>query len=195
LKLDDAILAHENAARFYRTSAVEYLLDFNSKEHPMHGVMRVLRCTSIVLVLTIQTFALADDRKRTDDDTLNGTWRADVTETQSILLSIKDSRIEMSAVAGENRVPIWVGKLIISEDEPRQHMDWVNLKSGDSRAPDNKCLFRLRGDVLLVIGGGPDQRPTHFYSGPGAEPKTLLFIRIDPENEEAKPDATADGGE
>ena len=63
--------------------------------------------------------------------------------------------IEMSAVAGEKRLPVWVGKLTNSKDEPNQHMDWVELRSGNTKLPDNKCLYRLRDDVLLVIGGGP----------------------------------------
>ena len=149
----------------------------------MHGVLRTLGYVSIALALACPINALADDRKLAASETLEGTWRADVADSQSIILSIKGSAIEMSAVTGEKRVPIWTGKLSISKDEPNQHMDWIELKAGNTKVPDNKCLFRLRGDVLLVVGGGPNQRPTRFYSGPGAEPKTLLFIRMDREKE------------
>ena len=104
-----------------------------------------------------------------------------------IILSIRDSKIEMSAVSGGKELPSWTGKLNISKDSPNQHMDWVELESGNTKLPDNKCLFRLRGDVLLVIGGGPNQRPTRFYSGAGSDPRTLVFLRIDPKKEEAEP--------
>ena len=95
----------------------------------------------------------------------------------------------MSAVAGEKHLPKWVGKLSISKDEPKQHMDWVELRAGNTKLPDNKCLFQLCGDVLLVIGGGPNQRPTRFYSGSGGDPKTLVFLRIMPDKEKAKQNA------
>lgn len=142
------------------------------------GLPPVCRLTSFVLVIAFHAFALAEDRKTTTASTLDGTWRADVSQSQSINLSIKDSRIEMTAFAGEKQLPRWVGKLSISQDEPDQHMDWVELRSGNTKLPDNKCLFQLHGDVLLVIGGGPNQRPTRFFSGAGDDPKTLIFIRV-----------------
>ena len=43
--------------------------------------------------------------------------------------------------------------------------------------------------TILVIGGGPNQRPTRFYSGSGGDPKTLVFQRITPEKEKAKQNA------
>ena len=163
----------------------------------MHGLPPVYRIASIVLVLACHGFALADDQKSITENTLDGTWRADVSNSQTIILSIKDSRIEMSAVAGEKQLPRWVGKLNVSEDEPNQHMDWVELRSGNTKLPNNKCLFQLRGDVLLVIGGGPNQRPTRFFSGPGGDPKTLVFLRIrlvkEKAEQEAKPELPTTG--
>lgn len=139
---------------------------------------------SMVLVLACPTLALADDREAKTEEALDGTWQADVSETQLIILSIKGSDIEMSAVNGEMRLPVWVGKLRVAEDEPNHHMDWFELRSENTKLPDNKCLFRLRDDVLLVIGGGPDKRPTKFLSGSGGDPKTLVFIRTTPKKNE-----------
>lgn len=144
------------------------------------------RFTSIVLILSFCAISLADDKMLTADEALDGTWRADVSNSQTIIVSIKNSRIEMSAVSEEKRLPIWVGKLNISKDEPNHHMDWVELRVGNTKLPDNKCLYQLRGDVLLVIGGGPNQRPTRFLSGPGSDPKTLVFLRMTPEKEKAE---------
>ncbi len=155
----------------------------------MHRLLPLSRFLGMVLVIASHTFALADDREGNTKDTLEGTWQADVSETQTIILSIKGHHLEMSAVAGEKRLPVWVGKLSISKDEPNQHMDWVELRSGNTRLPDNKCLFRRRDYVLLVIGGGPNQRPTKFFSGSGGDPKTLVFLRTAPKKQEAEQNA------
>jgi hypothetical protein len=161
----------------------------NSKEQIMHGSLAIFRFMSTVLVLACPTLALADEREAKAQETLDGTWQVDVSDTQVFVLSIKGSDIELSTVTGEKLLPVWVGKLSVSGDERNQHMDWVQLRSGNTRLPDNKCLFRLRGDVLLVIGGGPNKRPTKFLSGSGSDPKTLVFIRTKPETKEAEPNA------
>lgn len=149
----------------------------------MHGLLRCFRFTSMFLVFACHSVALSDDQEPTTEQKLDGTWQADVSDTQTIFLSIKGTDLEMSAVASEKRLPVWVGKLRISKDEPTQHMDWVELRSGNTKLPDNKCLYRLRDDVLLVIGGGPIQRPLKFFSSSGSDPKTLVFIRTTPEKE------------
>jgi len=136
---------------------------------------------SLVLCLACSAAVLAYERQRVAEEALDGTWQADVSESQAIVLTIKGPDIAMTAVTGGQRLPVWVGKLRLSEDQPSQQMDWIELRSGNVRLPDNKCLFRRRGDLLLVIGGGPDKRPTKFLSGPGSEPKTLLFLRTSPE--------------
>ena len=155
----------------------------------MRGLPPIFGFTGIVLALACQAFALAEDTKPFTEYTLEGSWRADVSISQTIILSIQVTRIEMSAVAGEKHLPKWVGKLNISKDEPKQHMDWVELRAGNTKLPDNKCLFQLCGDVLLVIGGGPNQRPTRFLSGPGGDPKTLVFLRITPDKDKEKQNA------
>ena len=152
----------------------------------MHASLSFFRFASVILVLVFHTIAVANNQERNAEDALDGNWRADVTDSQAIILSIKRTDIEMTAIDGEKRLPVWVGKLSISKDEPNQHMDWVELRSGNSKLPDNKCLYRLRGDVLLVIGGGPIQRPSTFFSGSGGDPKTLVFIRVIPEKEEGR---------
>lgn len=84
----------------------------------MHGLMPFFRFTSMALVLACHTVALAEDRGANAKSALGGVWRADVSDTQSIFLAIKGTDIEMSAVAGEKRMPVWVGKLTSSKDEP-----------------------------------------------------------------------------
>ncbi len=41
------------------------------------------------------------------------------------------------------------------------------------------------GDIA-VIGGGPNQRPTRFFSGSGDDPKTLVFIRVTTKKNESE---------
>lgn len=74
----------------------------------------------------------------------------------------------------------------LTADRPKEFMDWTELRSETTKFPDNQCLYRLRGDTLVIIGGGPDQRPARFFSGPGAEPKALMFTRVRG-NEPAEP--------
>ena len=146
----------------------------------MHGMLSFVRFTGVVLVIACVAIALADEPESRITEALNGTWQADVSDTQTIILRIKDSHMEMSARTGDTLLPAWTGKMRLSEHEPTNQMDWVELRSGATRLPDNKCLFRLRDDVLLIIGGGPDKRPTKFLSGSGSDPKTLVFIRSSP---------------
>ena len=151
----------------------------------MQGLLRLLLFTSIALVIACCSFA-ANKRETPNDGVLDGTWRADVSESQLLILSIEKSKLELTAVSDGKKQPSWIGKMSITKDLPNQNMDWVELHCGGMKLPDNRCLFRLRGDTLLVIGGGPNQRPTRFDSGPGSDPKTLVFFRIDPKIDEAK---------
>lgn len=131
----------------------------------------------LLLVSLVPTCFADGDAPTPKKETINGVWRADVSETQTLLLKVKDSEVEMTAVVGENQIPVWSGKLVLSKEHPNEHMDWVDLHSRTAKLPDNKCLYRLRNDTLLIMGGGPQQRPTRFFSGPGGEPKALLFTR------------------
>lgn len=144
-------------------------------------MVRIVLLSLIVVGLACRIPAFATDAhappKLPPLVTLNGTWRADVSDSQAVVLKINDNRIEMTAIIEDRAGLMWSGRLRISPAKPNRHMDWVELKSGNSKLPDNKCLYRLRGDTLLVIGGGPDQRPTRFLSGAGTSPKTLVFIR------------------
>ncbi len=169
--------------RFLTAAGLPWSLGHKTKDQLMHGLLRLFRFASMLVMLACHAVALADDRGESAKDPLDGTWQADVSDTQAIFLKIKGTNIEMSAVTGEQRLPVWIGKLSISKDEPLQHMDWVELRSGNTKLPDNKCLYRLRDDVLLVIGGGPIQRPSKFFSSSGGDPKTLVFIRTMPEKE------------
>lgn len=143
------------------------------------GVVGFMHSVILLLTLVSRFAAGADVPNAEPNRSLDGTWRADAAETLALELSIKDHRIEMAVLNAGNRLPGWVGRVEFSKDEPTRQMDWVELRAGETMLPDNKCLFELQGNLLLVIGGGPNQRPTRFFSGPGGEPKTLVFRRVE----------------
>lgn len=113
-------------------------------------------------------------------DRLAGAWRAELSDTQALVLHFQGATVEMQSEAEGKTSPIWKGKFVIPEEQSDRHMDWTELQAGGRALPDNQCLYRLSGETLLIIGGGPKNRPTRFYTGPGPEPRTLIFTRIKP---------------
>lgn len=123
---------------------------------------------------------IPQEKKPSAAEALSGTWRADISDQYGLLLTIRNEAIEMSLDRNGAVTRLWSGRLVIPTEHSDRHMDWTGMRAGtDNRAlEDNKCLYRLSGDTLLVIGGGVKERPTRFYSGPGEEPRTLVFTRI-----------------
>ncbi len=107
---------------------------------------------------------------------LEGAWRADISESHALVLVLGTASVEMRLDGGGAVTTLWSGRMTFPEGEAGRHFDWVGLKAGGAPMPDNKCLYRLSGDTLLLIGGGPDARPTRLLSGPGA--RTLVFTRV-----------------
>jgi hypothetical protein len=155
-------------------------------EHPMDGLLRISILISFSLVIASCCVA-ADTHATRNEGVLEGTWQASVSDSQLLVLTIENSRIELTAEINGTKEPSWTGKMSISKDSPKQHMDLIELSCGEKKLPDNKCLFRLRGDTLLIIGGGPNKRPSRFDSGPGSDPKTLVFFRVDSAKEQSVP--------
>ncbi|MFO0876540.1 MAG: hypothetical protein U0840_04135 [Gemmataceae bacterium] len=108
-------------------------------------------------------------------ESLAGEWRADLSDTHSLVMRLGRDSVEVAIAEGGVVRPLWAGKMTFPEGEADRHFDWVGLSNA---MPDNKCLYRLAGDTLLVIGGGPDRRPTRFISGPGNGSRTLIFTRV-----------------
>jgi hypothetical protein len=122
--------------------------------------------------------AAAQVKEPTAEEALMGDWKAEVSDTHSLVLRMGKGSVEMGLDDGGAMKPLWSGKLVFPADHPERHFDWVGMSAGNVRLPDNKCLYKLAGDTLLVIGGGAGERPTRFLSGPGAEPRTLIFTRV-----------------
>ena len=139
--------------------------------------LRVAAALPVLLVACcLQAESAAPDPRATAER-LRGSWRAEISESQALLLKFERESVAMTVEAAGSATTVWMGKFVIPAEHADCHMDWVQLKRGGRAIPDNQCLFRLAGDTLLVIGGGPTKRPTHFFSGPGSEPKALIFMR------------------
>jgi hypothetical protein len=139
-------------------------------------------CPAAIFMALIAIFCselpvAAQQKKPSPEAAIAGTWRAEVSDAHSLLLDIRGSSVELKLVADGAVTSLWAGKLSFPKEHSDRHFDWVEIKAGDRALPDNKCLYRLAGDTLLVIGGGSAERPTRFVSGPGAEPRTLIFTR------------------
>ena len=137
------------------------------------------RIAALALLAILSSGASAQEKK----PALAGSWRADITDGQAVLLEVRGTAVEMKVEANGVATSLWVGKLSFPKENADRHVDWVEIKAGDRTMPDNKCLYRLSGDSLLVIGGGPIDRPTKFLSGPGAGARTLVFTRTGRGNE------------
>jgi hypothetical protein len=111
-------------------------------------------------------------------EALSGTWKADISDAHALVLTVGKEKVEMGLESGGAVTPLWAGMITFPDGEAARHFDWVGLKQGGTALPDNKCLYRLAGDTLLVIGGGPKARPTRFLTGPGDGPRTLVFTRV-----------------
>ena len=142
--------------------------------------LRVAGTLPVLLVAcSLQAESAAPDPRATAER-LRGSWRAEISDSQALLLEFQGESVGMKVEAAGSATHVWTGKFVIPAEDADCHMDWVQLKGGGRAIPDNRCLFRLAGDTLLVIGGGPATRPTHFFSGPGSEPKALIFTRVGP---------------
>ena len=94
-------------------------------------------------------------------------------------MTINGAQISVaSRSAPQEENPLWAGRLVISAEQPDKHLDWIERKSKSGALPNNQCLYRCIGDTLLLIGDGPDSRPTQFLSGAGKSPKTIVFTRV-----------------
>ncbi len=148
---------------------------------------RWLAC--LLFVISILCFGLsgtAQGKKVEPLEALRGKWRAEISATQSVLLEFLGDSIEMKIETAGSAPLVMTANVVVPKEHSDQHLDWIQVKSGERPLPDNKCLYKLSGDTLLLIGGGPKERPAQFYSGPGGEPKAFILTRVEPKAAEKK---------
>lgn len=132
-----------------------------------------------VSVATVASIGQSDRSAEQSQRLLEGSWEAHMTASVSILMEIDGDQIKLFTVRDGQKSHSWNGKLAVSKSDPERHLDWKDRVSINGNLPDNQCLYRLLGDTLLIIGGGPDSRPDQFLSGHGNEPKTMIFTRVE----------------
>lgn len=138
----------------------------------------MLLITLLVSLVAVTSIGNQELSPKQCEERLSGTWEAHLSIQVSVHLEIKRDRIALFKIENNRKLLQWSGKLVASDANPMEHFDWKQRNSTNGPLPDNQCLYRLTGDTLLLIGGGPNRRPTRFLSGHGAEPKTLVFTRV-----------------
>jgi len=136
---------------------------------------------STLLLVSVVALASSGQQQLTAEQCqkrLAGKWEADLTPNQTIVMEIKGDTVKLFRIVNGNHSLAWTAKLLVSKAIPENHFDWKKRTSVNGPLPDNQCLYRLVGDTLLLIGGGPDRRPSKFLSGHGDEPKTIIFTRM-----------------
>ena len=138
----------------------------------------MLFTTILASVIAVAPIGQQDLSPKQCQERLAGTWEAHLTPQLSIHMVIEGDNIALYSVDNNGKSLAWSGKVLVEESAPMRHLDWKQRTSTNGPLPDNQCLYRIAGETLLLIGGGPDQRPTKFLSGHGNEPKTLVFTRV-----------------
>ncbi len=77
----------------------------------------------------------------------------------------------MASRSGEQENPLWVGRLVISAEQPDKHLDWTERKSKSGALPDNKCLYRCIGDTFAADRRWSRFAADKFLSGAGQAPE------------------------
>ena len=67
-------------------------------------------------------------------EALAGSWRADITDYQAVLLEVRGTTVEMKVEANGALASLWVGKLSFPKEHADRHFDWVEIKAGDRAA-------------------------------------------------------------
>ncbi len=136
----------------------------------------------------------APDTKR-----LQGSWIADLEPGLQGRIEFEGSDLRYTHIRGDRKTPIWIGHFAVNEQSDPKQMDWTPLRKagrggGQKPVMSNLAIYRLQGDLLLIIGDTQGARPTAFYSGGGDQrPKTIIFRRADDSNALDSPPPTGDG--
>ncbi|QDV69751.1 hypothetical protein Poly24_34680 [Rosistilla carotiformis] len=144
-----------------------------------------------MLIWTLAASAVAEDSAATkstsDTDRLQGTWLADLEPGLQGTLVFDGRGLHYVHVRGDRETVIWKGHFAIDEGVDPKQMDWTPMNPETSKVPPNRAIYRLEGDLLLVIGNSQGPRPTAFFSGGGPQrPKTIIFRRAPSDAEPPK---------
>ena len=94
-----------------------------------------------------------------------------------LIFEVKGKSFSMIRHTGDKQTEAWTGSIILDETRNPKHLTWVDGKIAGKPLSDNKCIYEICGDTCLLIGGGADRRPEHFFSGGGEGNKTWVLKR------------------
>jgi uncharacterized protein (TIGR03067 family) len=113
-----------------------------------------------------------------DVQRLQGTWLADVEPGLQARLVFDGSRLRLVHIHKQGETLLWDGHFAVNEQADPKQMDWTPLRQGGNNPSANLAIYRLEGDLLLVIGSTKAPRPNAFYSGGAYPSKTMIYRRL-----------------
>ena len=143
--------------------------------------MKWLNPVIALLLVVSGTETFGKDKKNTqrDIERLQGTWLADLEPGLQARLELNGSELRYLHVKDQHETVIWDGHFAINEKVQPKEMDWTPLRRSDRKVPSSLAIYKLEGDLLLIVGSTEVPRPTAFYSGGGEQrPKTVIFRRL-----------------
>ncbi len=101
-----------------------------------------------------------------DLESLQGTWKTTSGRAPelSLILTIKDDTVKLAFTVPGGETTTLDGKLKLDDQASPKTIDWIEFKRPDgSPAAANLGIYKLEGNKLTVLNGGPDgSRPTEF---------------------------------
>ncbi len=113
---------------------------------------------------------------------VQGKWSAMIGPDKNIpiVIEVKGKAITLSLTTPEGQEFDIDGEVALDESTKPGRWDWVNFKGIDGEAvPDNLGLYKLDGDELTIVSGGPgNPRPAEFVEGQGGPPNLVVLKRV-----------------
>src|SRR3954471_1808275 len=83
---------------------------------------------TVAILVLLGSWARAQEKK--PGDALAGSWRADLSDGQAVLLEVSGDGVEMKTEAKGVATLVWAGKLSFPNENADRHFDWVEIKAG-----------------------------------------------------------------
>ena len=139
--------------------------------------MRVCALVFAVMAAALPSLPGAGGNLTGDLATLQGKWRTWFAADDYLVFEVNAKSFSMVRHTDGKQTEAWTGSLILDETRSPRHLTWTEGKSAGQAMPDNKCIYEIHGNTWLLVGGGADNRPEHFYSGVGGGNKTWVLKR------------------
>ncbi len=147
----------------------------------IHTYRKVSFFLLVLVAAATCSIGVAQERTSGDSQLLQGTWLADLEPGLKARLDLNGKDLLYVHLQGQRETVVWKGYFSVDEKPQPKQMDWTPLTPG--RVPPSLGIYRLDGDLLLVVSS-KGTRPAAFYSGGGSyRPKTVIFRRVKSQDE------------